>query len=424
MDFIVIIIVFAIGVLVAYLPMAAVAGKHAKEKKDKELLIDSLRNELNNINIKYVKSEEKRLFQENLIEQERKNSSLMFEQMKRQNQLALETMKSQLAQMTEENLRKRSEELKSANIEQLAHILSPMKEQMHKMEECVQKANTNSAEHKASIEKTIENLAKQTIKVGEHADELAKALKSNGKVQGDWGEQLLETILDNSGLRKGYEFSVQESIKDGKKELRPDVIVHCPGNKNIVIDSKVSLTAYVDYLSANDKDELERCAKANRDSIKKHIDELAAKNYDKSVKNTISHVLMFVPNEGSYILAMRSEPQLGQYAYKKGILLINPTNLMVALQLIYNIWQSERQARNVERVIRESELLYDKFVSFTDNWIKIKDLLENTLSLYNKADKQLCVGNGNIVKKLESLKELGIIPKKNIPDKLLERIDE
>lgn len=404
--------------------MAIIIRKKTNNIKDKENIIEHLKQELNTANIKYIQAEERHLSQKNILEQERKNNTLMIEEIKSQNNLALENIKNQLAQITEKNLRERSEELKSTNIEQLSHILNPMQEQMKRMEESVRNVGSSSAEHKASIEKTIEGLAQQTIKVGEQADELAKALKNNGKVQGDWGEQLLETILDNSGLRKGYEYTTQENFKDGKKDMRPDIIIHCPGNRNIIIDSKVSLTAYVDYLACETKEDADRLAKANKESVKKHIDELAAKNYTKFVENTISHVLMFIPNEGSYILALRNDPQLGQYAYKKGILLINPTNLMIALQLIYNIWQSEKQAKNVEKVIKESELLYDKFVNFSENWGKIKENLEDTLELYNKADKQLYEGNGNIVRRLEKLKELGIIPKKNIPESMLSKTRE
>ena len=130
---------------------------------------------------------------------------------------------------------------------------------------------------------------------------------------------------------------------------------------------------------------------------------------------------MFVPNEGSYILALRSDPQIAQYAYRKGILLINPTNLMISLQLIYNMWQNERQTKNIEKVIKEGEALYEKFVGFYENWSKIKDQLSGVMALYDKADKQLCEGNGNIVRRLENLKKLGIMPKKNIPGELLER---
>ena len=419
----------SIYILVAVLILSSIAlaiiiKQKTNDIKEKEAVIERLKQEVNEANIKYIKAEERHLSQKNILEQERRNNILMIEEIKSQNNLALENIKSQLTQITEKNLKQRSEELKSTNIEQLSHILSPMQEQMKRMEESVRNVGNSSAEHKASIEKTIEGLAQQTIKVGEQADELAKALKNNGKVQGDWGEQLLETILDNSGLRKGYEYTTQENFKDGKKDMRPDVIVHCPGNRNIIIDSKVSLTAYVDYLASETKEDAERLSKANKESVKKHIDELAGKNYTKLVENTISHVLMFIPNEGSYILALRNDPQLGQYAYKKGILLINPTNLMIALQLIYNIWQSEKQAKNVEKVIKESELLYEKFVNFSENWGKIKENLEGTLELYNKADKQLYEGNGNIVRRLEKLKELGIIPKKNIPESMLSKAKE
>lgn len=419
----------SIYILVAVLILSSIAlaiiiRQKTNIIKEKETVIERLKQQLNEANIKYIQAEERHLSQKNILEQERRNNILMIEEIKSQNNLALENIKSQLTQITEKNLKLRSEELKSTNIEQISHILNPMQEQMKRMEESVRNVSNSSAEHKASIEKTIEGLAQQTIKVGEQADELAKALKNNSKVQGDWGEQLLETILDNSGLRKGYEYTTQENFKDGKKDMRPDVIIHCPGNRNIIIDSKVSLTAYVDYLACETKEDAERLSKANKESVKKHIDELAAKNYTKLVENTISHVLMFIPNEGSYILALRNDPQLGQYAYKKGILLINPTNLMIALQLIYNIWQSEKQAKNVEKVIKESELLYDKFVNFSENWGKIKENLQDTLTLYDKADKQLYEGNGNIVRRLEKLKELGIIPKKNIPESMLSKAKE
>lgn len=412
------------GIIFLSIVMVATIRKKTKSIIEKDSIIERLKQELNGVNIKYIQAEERYLSQKNILEQERKNNILMIEEIKFQNNLALENIKNQLTRIAEKNLKQRSEELKSSNIEQLSHILNPMQEQMKRMEESVRNVSSSSAAHKASIEKTIEGLAQQTIKVGEQADELAKALKNNSKVQGDWGEYLLETILDNSGLRKGYEYTIQENFKDGKRDMRPDVIIHCPGNKSIIIDSKVSLSAYVDYLASETKEEAERLSRANRDSVKRHIDELAGKNYTKLVENTISHVLMFIPNEGSYILALRNDPQLGQYAYKKGVLLINPTNLMIALQLIYNIWQSEKQAKNVEKVIKESELLYEKFVSFSENWGKIRENLEDTLTLYNKADKQLCEGNGNIVRKLEKLKELGIIPKKNIPEAMLAKADE
>lgn len=414
-------IIFMAGALSAYLLMLRVVGRHVAESAAKDALLERLREELGDANIKRAQVEERCNQLKAAIESEKENSAQMVKQIKELNDYALENIKAQLAHITEENLKLRGEELKNSNVEQLGHILAPLREQMRKMEESVRNVDISSAQHKVSIEKSIENLATQAVAVGKHADELARALKNNSKVQGDWGEQILESILESSGLRKGYEYVVQENVKDGKRDLRPDVIVCCPGGKKIIIDSKVSLTAYVDYLAAETKEEAEKHAKANKESIKKHIDELAAKGYSDIVANSMSHILMFVPNEGSYILALRSDPQIAQYAYRKGILLINPTNLMISLQLIYNMWQNERQTKNIEKVIKEGEALYEKFVGFYENWSKIKDQLSGVMALYDKADKQLCDGNGNIVRRLENLKKLGIMPKKNIPGELLER---
>jgi DNA recombination protein RmuC len=414
-------IIFMAGALSAYLLMLRVVGRHVAESAAKDALLERLREELGDANIKRAQAEERCNQLKAAIESEKENSAQMVKQIKELNDYALENIKAQLAHITEENLKLRGEELKNSNVEQLGHILAPLREQMRKMEESVRNVDISSAQHKVSIEKSIENLATQAVAVGKHADELARALKNNSKVQGDWGEQILESILESSGLRKGYEYVVQENVKDGKRDLRPDVIVCCPGGKKIIIDSKVSLTAYVDYLAAETKEEAERHAKANKESIKKHIDELAAKGYSDIVANSMSHILMFVPNEGSYILALRSDPQIAQYAYRKGILLINPTNLMISLQLIYNMWQNERQTKNIEKVIKEGEALYEKFVGFYENWSKIKDQLSGVMALYDRADKQLCDGNGNIVRRLENLKKLGIMPKKNISGELLER---
>ena len=414
-------IIFMAGALSAYLLMLRIVVRHVAESAAKDTLLERLREELGDANIKRAQVEERCNQLKTAIESEKENSAQMVKQIKELNDYALENIKAQLAHITEENLKLRGEELKNSNVEQLGHILAPLREQMRKMEESVRNVDISSAQHKVSIEKSIENLATQAVAVGKHADELARALKNNSKVQGDWGEQILESILESSGLRKGYEYVVQENVKDGKRDLRPDVIVCCPGGKKIIIDSKVSLTAYVDYLAAETKEEAERHAKANKESIKKHIDELAAKGYSDIVANSMSHILMFVPNEGSYILALRSDPQIAQYAYRKGILLINPTNLMISLQLIYNMWQNERQTKNIEKVIKEGEALYEKFVCFYENWSKIKDQLSGVMALYDRADKQLCDGNGNIVRRLENLKKLGIMPKKNIPGELLER---
>ena len=341
----------------------------------------------------------------------------------------LNLIKEQMQTTSEKVLKMRQEELGKANSEQMTRIVDPLtqsfrqiKEQMAKMEESVQKVNTESAERKVSITQTIEALAKETMKVGTQAEDLAKALKNKSKVQGDWGEQVLENILEGSGLRRGEDYLVQHNVKgEDNENLRPDIIVRCPGDKNIVIDSKVSLSAYLDYVSAENPEEQKKAAKENYDSVKKHIDELSAKNYEKLVGNTISHVLMFIPNEGSYILALQHDPKIAQYAFGKNVLLINPTNLMMSLKLIYNIWQSERQSRNVETIVQESTGLYEKFAGFLDSFSDIGKKIESLHSSFTTAENQLCTGRGNLIKRVESLKDKGILPKKSLPDKYLDK---
>lgn len=333
-------------------------------------------------------------------------------------------MRSQFYELAVETLNERSEELKRTNAEQIAGIVVPVKEEMDKVKKAVQEVGTSNAAQKASVEKAIEGLAAQTLRMDQKTTELTNALKDKGKVQGDWGEQLLESILEESGLRRGHEYETQSNVKDEEgNNLRPDVIIHCPGGKNIIIDSKVSLTAYINYIGAQSEEETRRHEKDNLASVRRHIDELAAKKYDKFVKNTISHVLMFIPNEGSYILSLRTDPQLGQYAFKKGILLINPTNLMMSLQLIYNLWQSEKQSKNIEAIIKQSSELYDKFVTFIDTFSKVDDALKTAQRNCDMAFGQLSTGRGNIVRRLEGLKQLGVTPKKNIPEKLTEADD-
>ena len=254
---------------------------------------------------------------------------------------------------------------------------------------------------------------------------LTSYLKNKSKVQGDWGEQVLENILESSGLRKDEDYFTQHNVKgEGNENLRPDVIVKCPGDKFIVIDSKVSLTAYLDYVAAEDPSEQKKAAQENLTSIRKHIDELSAKNYEKLVGNTISHVLMFIPNEGSYILALQTDPKIAQYAFSKNVLLINPTNLMMSLKLIYNIWQSERQTRNVENIVAESTGLYEKFAGFLETFTDVGTKIQSLQKAFDTAENQLCTGNGNLVRRVEKLKEKGILPKKSLPDKYLNKARE
>lgn len=359
------------------------------------------------------------------IERERETAQNLLKEAKASYQESLEAMKTRFGQMAEETLKARALELKQTNEESIAHLVKPVRDDLQKMQMSVNQAREQAVAQQATMDKTIEGLLKHTQEVERNAANLAQALQSNGKMQGDWGEQLLASILENSGLRQGYEFEIQENVKDEEgNNHRPDVIVECPGKRRIIIDSKVSLTAYLNYTAAQSKEQVEQAQKDNLRSIRNHIDELARKQYDKLIPGALNQVLMFIPNEGSYILALRTDPQIGQYAYKKGIIIINPTNLMLALQMIFNLWQTEKQNKNTERVTRQAADLYDKFATFIEKFEKIRACISSLQTHTDDAYKSLTTGSGNIVRRLEGLRQMGITPKKQLGQELTEASSE
>lgn len=358
---------------------------------------------------------------EQAVQRERDAAEKLLHEAKESYRESLEAMKAKFGQIAEDALKTRAQELKQTNEESIAHLVKPVRDDLQKMQQTVDQARQQAAAQKASMDKTIEGLLRQTQEVERNAASLAQALQSNGKMQGDWGEQLLAGILEDSGLRPGIEFEMQENVRDEQgANHRPDVIVNCPGKRRIVIDSKVSLSAFLSYSAAQTREQAEQAQKDNLRSVRAHIDELAKKQYDKLVPGALNQVLMFIPNEGSYILALRTDPQIGQYAYKKGIILINPTNLMLALQMIYNLWQTERQNRNTEKVTRQAADLYDKFATFVEKFDKIRTSITTLQHNTDDAYKSLATGTGNIVRRLEGLRQMGITPKKQLDGELTE----
>ena len=349
----------------------------------------------------------------------------------------LESLKQEMHRMTIEQQKAAAEQLAAKqsalqenNRLQMDELLKPIKEQFADFKKSVEESKTQNEVNKKELQSTFEatmklfqqeqqqavtSLKEQTSKIGSDAANLTKALKGDSKMQGDWGEMVLETILENSGLRKDEEFFIQENTKDENgKNYRPDVIVRFPEGRSVVIDSKVSLTAYTDALAAETDEERERLMKSHALSVRKHIDELAEKDYSKLVDDAIGFVLMFIPNETSYIAAMKQQPDLSRYAYQKKIIIISPSNLLMALQLAYNLWQYDRQNKNVEKIVKTAADLYDKVVGFEDTFTSIGDLLTRLSGTYDKAKKQLYDGTGNVMRRVESLKNLGVTPKKQI----------
>ena len=349
----------------------------------------------------------------------------------------LESLKQEMHRMTIEQQKAAAEQLAAKqsalqenNRLQMDELLKPIKEQFADFKKSVEESKTQNEVNKKELQSTFEatmklfqqeqqqavtSLKEQTSKIGSDAANLTKALKGDSKMQGDWGEMVLETILENSGLRKDEEFFIQENTKDENgKNFRPDVIVRFPEGRSVVIDSKVSLTAYTDALAAETDEERERLMKSHAQSVRKHIDELAEKDYSKLVDDAIGFVLMFIPNETSYIAAMKQQPDLSRYAYQKKIIIISPSNLLMALQLAYNLWQYDRQNKNVEKIVKTAADLYDKVATFEDTFTGIGDLITRLSGTYDKAKKQLYDGTGNVMRRVESLKNLGVTPKKQI----------
>jgi DNA recombination protein RmuC len=349
----------------------------------------------------------------------------------------LENLKQEMHRMTIEQQRVAAEQLAAKqsalqenNRLQMDELLKPIKEQFADFKKSVEESKTQNEVNKKELQSTFEatmklfqqeqqqavtSLKEQTSKIGSDAANLTKALKGDSKMQGDWGEMVLETILENSGLRKDEEFFIQENTKDENgKNFRPDVIVRFPEGRSVVIDSKVSLTAYTDALAAETDEERDRLMKSHAQSVRKHIDELAEKDYSKLVEDAIGFVLMFIPNETSYIAAMKQLPDLSRYAYQKKIIIISPSNLLMALQLAYNLWQYDRQNKNVEKIVKTAADLYDKVATFEDTFTGIGDLITRLSGTYDKAKKQLYDGTGNVMRRVESLKNLGVTPKKQI----------
>ena len=349
----------------------------------------------------------------------------------------LESLKQEMHRMTIEQQKAAAEQLAAKqsalqenNRLQMDELLKPIKEQFADFKKSVEESKTQNEVNKKELQSTFEatmklfqqeqqqavtSLKEQTSKIGSDAANLTKALKGDSKMQGDWGEMVLETILENSGLRKDEEFFIQENTRDEYgKNFRPDVIVRFPEGRSVVIDSKVSLTAYTDALAAETDEERDRLMKSHAQSVRKHIDELAEKDYSKLVEDAIGFVLMFIPNETSYIAAMKQQPDLSRYAYQKKIIIISPSNLLMALQLAYNLWQYDRQNKNVEKIVKTAADLYDKVATFEDTFTGIGDLITRLSGTYDKAKKQLYDGTGNVMRRVESLKNLGVTPKKQI----------
>lgn len=379
------------------------------------------------------------------VNAEREHSQKLLSEMQKQMETSKKLMQEEMRTMAAQMLSESREHLNAADKERLDALLKPLHERIEAFNQNVTAATKEGASNKTEIkttfeetikllqevqtstvksirednERAIRELRQQTERIGNDAASLTQALKGDTKMQGDWGEMILETTLESCGLTKNEQFFLQRSYQDAKgNSFRPDAVIDLPGGEHAVIDAKVSLTAYQAAVNTTDATEQELFLKEHIKSIKKHIDELSAKNYETIVPNCIGYVLMFVPYESGYAAAIKTDPSILQYAYRKHIILLSPSNLLMALQLTRTMWQNYRMNKNVEEILRASNDLYDKFVSFGETFLKIGTGIQRLQSDYEKAHSQLSEGKGNIVRRLDNMKMLGITPKKELPEGL------
>lgn len=318
------------------------------------------------------------------------------------------------------------------NRDNLELILKPLGENISTFRKKVEEVYDKESKERFSLGKELERLVELNKKVSDEANNLTQALRGSSKAQGDWGQMILEKILEQSGLEKNREYFVQEFLRDedgnmikneqGRK-MQPDVIIAYPDDRKLIIDSKVSLTAYTRYSETDDAEVQKLALKGHLESMRSHIDDLSSKSY-QDFTSSLDFVMMFVPNEPAYLLALKNDPDLWHYAYSKRILFISPTNLIAALKMIADLWKREYQNRNALDIAERGGALYDKFVGFVENLSVLGNHIDRTQKSYDAAMKQLSEGRGNLIGQAEKLRDLGVKGKKELPPSMINDRDE
>ena len=357
------------------------------------------------------------------------------EERERHFQEQLRLVEEQLKNATREMLGQRTQELSRQNTEQMSAIINPLKETIGQMRTAMEQSRETHVKNTATLEKAIEDVMRRTVEIGAEADKLASALRNESKVQGNWGELILDELLESQGLKEGVHYEKQVLLRDkqGKAILNeetgqrmiPDTVLHYPDGKDAIIDSKVSLTAFVDYQNAETDEERAAALQRHVKSVRNHVDELARKNYSAYIKpprQALNYVIMFVPKEGALQLALAQAPDLWREAFSKGVFVTGEQNLTAALRIIQIAWTQVRQAQNQEAIFETARMLLDRVADFIGHFETMGQKLQDASTAYQKAVDKLKDGRLSVVGAANKLIKLGaktsakkVIPEENEP---------
>ena len=403
--------------------------KAAHEKiQDKNIAIDDFKEE-----IKAIKDELSNANQQ-LATANATNESLndRLEKQKEEMEALGKKFNTEFENIANKILETKTEKFTELNKNNLKTILEPLGENIKEFKTKVEEVYDKESKERFSLGEKVKELAQLNKVISEEAQNLTKALKGEAKTQGRWGEMILESILEKSGLVKDREYFIEHELLDENgnplksdaegKKMRPDAVIKYPDNRSVIIDSKVSLNAFTRLIASTDADEQKRELSAHVTAVKSHIVALSAKGYDDYDK-ALDFVMMFVPSEPAYIAALQGDADLWHFAYDKRILLLSPTNLITSLKLIVDLWKREYQNQNALEIAERGAKLYDKFVGFVANLEEVGTYLDRAQGKYTEAYKQLSTGNDNLVSQATKLKGLGLKTKKELPKEIVNASD-
>jgi DNA recombination protein RmuC len=331
-------------------------------------------------------------------------------------------LSNQFKSLANDILEEKTKRFTEQNQTNLAQLLTPLSVQIQGFQQKVEEVYVHESNSRSALSEQVKLLMGLNQQLSSDTTNLTRALTTSSKAQGDLGEMILEKILESSGLRKGEEYIVQTSfLNEDARQARPDVIVNLPENKHLIIDSKVSLTAYNDYVNAETDEARKQALARHMDSVRRHIKELADKNYQSLHQlQSIDFVCMFVPIEGAFMAAIGNDSDLWGNYFDRGVLLMSPSTLLFVVRTVAHLWRQERQKQSVQEIANRGAELYDKLVGFVDDLQSVGDRMEQARSSYTSALSKLSTGKGNVIRQAEMLKTLGVKPKKNLPTDLVE----